>query len=959
MSTFVVAQNATIEGYIVESETGEWLPGANVILAGTGMGASSTVDGKYSILNVPPGSYTMQVSYIGYQTVEQAIQVAAGEKLEKHFELTHAALEGETIEVTAQAEGQMEAINKQLSARQIMNAVASDRIEELPDANAAESVGRLPGVSVLREGGEGNKIVIRGLSPKYNAVMIEGVRMASTDFDDRSSDLSMISPYMLEGIEVMKAITPDQDADILGGSVNFKIKEARDVGIEGSGEGFGKTWPITYDVIARGGYNGLKQTYNDYKIVANVSTRLMDNRFGILGQVDVERRNRSSNEMGASYILKGPALDQVNPSYISALNLNDITRDRERYGGTLSLDYRLPAGKITLKNLFSLAETSVQNRGEIYNTDANEHWYSTTDTRNKLNVVTNVLNFEHQFSILKFDANVSHTLSENKAPDNLKFQFREYSALVERPERLHPTDLPGFAKNLIEETEFNDISDFDQWARDQQIETGANAEISFTHSNLISSKLKFGGKYRYKNRLYDYNLRSGVFYLGSAVVTRTAILNAFPWMREWSPTGNSNLYYPGFIDPNYDSGEFLKGDYTLGPVADIDLMWKLRDVVREVNELETYMFRSYQSVTNDYNGNEYMSAGYIMADINIGPNLKLIPGVRYEHNKRSYTAPRGNSTFPRPDVQYMYDDTTIAQTNDYWLPMAHVRYKPLPWFDIRFAYTNTLTRPDFRTIIPRWNIAMNSVSWNNYRLKPAKSQNFDLYFSVYENRVGLFTLGGFIKQIDDLVFAQTRVIDDPDEYGLPSSTEGFEIYTQINNSNRVNLWGIEVDWQTHLWYLPGFLKNIVLNTNYTHIFSEAKYPRTVVTVEYEFFPVYRIIKTYDYTFYADRMLHQPDDIVNASIGYDYKDFSVRFSMLYQSNIFKGTDFWSELRSITDDYIRWDVSMKQDLPWFGLQIFANGINLSSTLDRDLNQGSLFPTAEQHYGWAFDIGIRWKN
>ena len=71
--------------------------------------------------------------------------------------------------------------------------------------------------------------MIRGLSPKFNAVMIEGVRMASTDFDDRSADLSMISPYMLEGIEVMKAITPDQDADIIGGSVNFQIKEAHKI----------------------------------------------------------------------------------------------------------------------------------------------------------------------------------------------------------------------------------------------------------------------------------------------------------------------------------------------------------------------------------------------------------------------------------------------------------------------------------------------------------------------------------------------------------------------------------------------------------------------------------------------------------------------------------------------------------------------------------------------------------
>jgi len=77
----------------------------------------------------------------------------------------------------------------------------------LPDANAAEAVGRLSGVSVLRSGGEGNEVVVRGLQPKYNAIMIDGVRMSSSNSNDRSADLSMISPYSLEGIEVSKSVT--------------------------------------------------------------------------------------------------------------------------------------------------------------------------------------------------------------------------------------------------------------------------------------------------------------------------------------------------------------------------------------------------------------------------------------------------------------------------------------------------------------------------------------------------------------------------------------------------------------------------------------------------------------------------------------------------------------------------------------------------------------------------------
>ena len=120
----------------------------------------------------------------------------------------------------------MDAINKQLNAKSIVNIVSSDRIQELPDANAAETVARVPGVTIKREGGEGNKVIIRGLSPKYNSITVEGTKLAATDTDDRSTDLSMISQYMLDGIEVTKAGTPDLDADVLGGTVDFKLKRA-------------------------------------------------------------------------------------------------------------------------------------------------------------------------------------------------------------------------------------------------------------------------------------------------------------------------------------------------------------------------------------------------------------------------------------------------------------------------------------------------------------------------------------------------------------------------------------------------------------------------------------------------------------------------------------------------------------------------------------------------------------
>ena len=124
------------------------------------------------------------------------MNVGEGETLRQDFKLVAVSIQGETVVVTAQASGQNAAINQQLASNAITNVVSAARIQELPDANAAESVGRLPGVSVLRSGGEGTQIVISGLQPKYNNVTVDGVRMASSNPNDRGTDLSMISPFL-------------------------------------------------------------------------------------------------------------------------------------------------------------------------------------------------------------------------------------------------------------------------------------------------------------------------------------------------------------------------------------------------------------------------------------------------------------------------------------------------------------------------------------------------------------------------------------------------------------------------------------------------------------------------------------------------------------------------------------------------------------------------------------------
>ncbi|HXX64827.1 MAG TPA: carboxypeptidase-like regulatory domain-containing protein, partial [Bacteroidota bacterium] len=283
-----------ISGVVKDSRTGERLIGANVLVVGTGKGAATDLNGGFLILNLPPGSYTIRVTFVGYKTEERHIDFHGDTNVDLEFKLEAVAIEGSEVVVTAQAASQNAAINQQLSSNQIVSVVSSAKIQELPDQNAAESVGRLPGVSVLRNGGEGVEVVIRGLAPKYNQISIDGIQMSSPNPNDRSTDLSGISSNMVDGITVFKTVTPDLDANVIGGIVDFDLREAK----------MDEGGAPRFNLMVQGGYKSLPDAYNkynNYKYIASAEERFLDDAFGVFAQVDLERENLTSNELGAAY----------------------------------------------------------------------------------------------------------------------------------------------------------------------------------------------------------------------------------------------------------------------------------------------------------------------------------------------------------------------------------------------------------------------------------------------------------------------------------------------------------------------------------------------------------------------------------------------------------------------------------------------------------------------------------
>ncbi len=945
MAPKAFALSGMVEGYVRDAHTGKPLLGANVLLVGTSMGAVSNEDGHFVVNDVPVGSYRIRASYVGYDNQEFSIEVGSNTTTRRDFRLQAVGVKGKEVVVTAQAAGQNSAINQQLSSDQIMNVVSAARIRELPDANAAESIGRLPGISLLREGGEGAQVVIRGMAPQYNEITIDGVEVPPNVSSSRAVDLSDISSNMLGGIQVIKAITPDMDAAAVGGVVNLELREARE-----SKRG------ILTSLLAQGGYNALTSTHSDYKFVGTAESRFFNNRFGVFAEMNVEGRNLTANELGAVYNLNGPQLGKVNPVYMQDLSLTDIPRYRQRYGAEVVMDYSRPNFKVGFMNFLSSGNTQEQIRNEAYDLIDNTHSYTATDEQSILDIITNLLDIKKTFPLFSVDAKLAHSYSQTSVPNALTFSFGQTNVGLNNAnyQLLNPQVIPTLAKNDLSQTYFQTALETSSLSRNRQLSGQLDLMSNINFSRDITSVLKFGGAYRYTIKSYSFASQNNRFQINGIDSTIQAILNAFPWMQKSVPAGSIYLPITLFEDPSFSYGNFLNGDYQMGAPINIGLMHQVMNVINQTPPPQSYDYltdvatNDFTSTTNNYTGNERESAAYAMYTVNFGQAVTFLPGVRFQQLSTTYTAPRGTQT----PASYEYHDTTIEETHGFWLPMVHLIVRPLSWLQVHLAYTNTLTYPSFNAITPRINIGYASVVWNNYALKPAHSTNYDAILSLYDNSVGLLTVDGFLKQIRDLIFPVNSYVVNPADYpGIPGNTKGEPLSTSINNPNTVNLWGTEVDWETHFWYLPGPLSGLVLSANYTHIFSRAKYPRATVTTIY--LPKYA--QVVNDTFYTDRMIYQPNDIANLAIGYDFKAFSFRVSMLFQSDVFQGANFWPELREYGANYLRWDLAAKQGLPWYHLRLFFDLNNINGAEDIYLNGGSSFPQSENAYGMTADIGL----
>ncbi len=545
--------NGHVGGKITDASDRSPLWGATVYIGGTTIGTVSDAEGRYRLSSIKPGRVTVHFRYLGYRPDSAEVEVIS-EKTQKVDVAMHPdEIVGQEVVVTAQLQGQNAAINQQLTSNKIVNVVSKDRIRELPDNNAAESIGRLPGVSIERDAGEGSKVIVRGLAPKFNAITINGQKIPATDPENRSVDLSMISSDILAGMEVVKAITPDQDGDAVGGTVNFSVKKAE------SG--------LASDVRVLGGYNHLNDDFGNYRGSITFSDRFVDDKLGMIFSGNVQRANRGSDNLSADYGVVG-TLPSGDPDIrFSSLSLVDKVETRYRYGANFVADYALPDGELVLNSLYSRTERDEVRRRKGYSLGSSPLVrYVLRNSDINTDLFTNSLTGTHDFQSFNLKWQVAALFSRQNTASAHESEFREIAPYVNQSAIKTIDDAIAQAKNDTSNTTFYNDTYGSELNTDRDLNGQIDITVPFALGDQFTGDVKFGGKYRDKNRSLNGEYR----YIEGK--------DFEPIMRADSGKtyipGSILYLYPNisnFYDPSFDFGAFLDGRYVIGPAGPLSV----------------------------------------------------------------------------------------------------------------------------------------------------------------------------------------------------------------------------------------------------------------------------------------------------------------------------------------------------------------------------------------------------
>ncbi len=977
LTSTIFAQN-TLQGIVVDSLSQESLVGATVYLVGTSLGSACNIEGEYKVTNIPDGTYQIRVSYVGYKSKFLKLSFKNKQVTELYFQLSPDVIEGKTIVVSAQALGQAAAINQQISSNTIVNVISEQKIKELPDANAAESIGRLPGVSILRSGGEANKVILRGLSDAYTSVTIDGVRIASTDASSRGLDLSTISQNSLAGIELYKALTPDKDADALAGSINLVTRKA----------------PAKREFVTllKGDYNNLMKSAKQYDFSTKYGERFFDDFLGVQVNGNIERRIRSNEQLDLNY---DQTINNQTDYEISDFTVNFTDEIRSRMGGGLILDIPTPdGGTIKFNNVYNSTNRDYLLSNRDYNLGVVT--YSYRDREQEINTYNSSITGENYLLDFKLTWGLSYAQSRGDYPYDYYLDFLEPSTSTSGTRaaprvKTNPEQYVSYAFNNFKAATMYSANYRTQENFEKERSIYLNLSKKYLLEDLFAGELKLGGKYKTKRRFNNATLLYSPYYLGywqayervNGTIKPKDLsgtsFDAFFKRFQQNPLNNT-LSFQEFLNTPPESRNIFDL-YSLNPLINRDKLkeWYSlnKNGVDKNGSISEYSFDPSLKA-NFYDVTESVLSGYVMNTFSFGEALIVVAGLRVESEDNDYNSkysPVITGGFPiPPDITR---DTTASHKETIVLPHLHINFKPTDFMSIRLAAYKALARPDFNYRLNSyfgWRPAATSgnkqLILGNPLLKTAQAWNFEINTSFYGNEIGLISLSAFYKEITDM-YHQLNALNTQGDVMIKSlglawhslHTGNYQLTVPYNSPDKTKVWGFEFEHQINFNFLPGLWRNIVLSYNASLVKSETFLISSATdTIKY-YLPGLPGIPFYRYedrpVTIKQQLENQPTFYGNISLGYDIAGFSARLSLFHQSEYNLSFSASGRGDQIINPFTRLDLALKQEVTE-NISLMVNISNLTDIKEENsiynrVNGYKILNTSER-YGVTADFGVK---
>ncbi len=813
MSFYTFSQQGNIQGVIYDEE-GLLIPYANISIPSLNKGTVSDVDGQFLLLSVPAGNQTILIKYLGYSDQEIEVEVLANQTVEVRVLLESKAEELDAVFITGFIGGQARALNTQKNKQNITNVVSADQVGKFPDANIGDAVKRIPGITMQVDQGEARNVIIRGLAPQLNSVTLNGSRIPSAEGDNRNVQMDLIPADMIQQIEVNKAVTPDMDGDAIGGSVNLVTRSApegfRLSATAGTGVNFITDKRILNGTLLYGDRS------KDGKFGWMLAGSINDNDFGS-DNIEFEWANEAEDPDSGEDVDVAP--------YVSEHDIRTYIVQRIRRSFSANLDYRFNANNsIYLKTMYnwrddrenryrlryrSIEPTTITNgvgsdfQGEIRRQtkgglDNNRNQNTRLEDQRMQNYT---LGGEHLLGKVKFDWLASYaSASEERLNERyISYELEETSDGDPIPFNVNLSDtefpviIPSNSNDAtLDRYSLREITEENQFTEEEDINLFANVEIPADFFDEGDGFIKAGLRARLKSKIRDNN------FFEFEPLSGNFDFDAIPLTNQTDPD-----YLAGgqYIAGNYAAPEFL-GQFNLSNSASFE---------------STSLPEEFLSQNFDIS--EDVFAGYFLANQKLSEKLSVLAGARIESTS---IETEGNIVSFNEDGDFE-SSTATREENSYTnvLPSVHLKYNLNRKTVLRFAWTNTLARPDYVDLVPFRNIINEDeeIELGNPDLEPTTAMNFDLMAEYYFDNVGIISGGIFYKDIQDFIYVSQTIAAANNDLG--PGTEGYNVFQPLNG-DAADVLGFEVAFQRQLDFLPGFAKNFNIYVNYTYLDSSTE-----------------------------------------------------------------------------------------------------------------------------------------